>query len=173
MGYGVGQGVRPTHPGDPLPPWGRFGRAGCFIFVAIVIAIITIAYLIGATRPPAPPPSPDPLLAGQPRVIELEATATLQFLQDGEQVRAIPVTPGETLHFRVDNTAGFDHSFYIGRDRELREPGAVTDIGIAPWPTGIRELEWVVPDDITGLRFGCTIPGHYTLMHGRITLAAD
>jgi hypothetical protein len=51
MGYGVGQGVRPTHPGEPLPPWGRFGRPGCIVFVAVLTAIMTIAFLIGMTKP--------------------------------------------------------------------------------------------------------------------------
>ena len=42
-------GWRPTHPGEPTPEWGRFGRTGCIVFVTIVIAIMMIAALIGAT----------------------------------------------------------------------------------------------------------------------------
>jgi hypothetical protein len=42
-------GWRPTHPGDPTPEWGPLGRAGCIIFVTVVIAIMVIAALIGAT----------------------------------------------------------------------------------------------------------------------------
>lgn len=43
-------GWRPTHPGDPTPEWGPFGRTGCIVFVTVVLAIMVIAALIGATR---------------------------------------------------------------------------------------------------------------------------
>jgi hypothetical protein len=120
--------------------------------------------------PPAsldPEASPDPALVdGEPRVIEIEADALLRFLQEGEQVLEIGVTPGETVLFRIDNTAGFAHNFWIGLDEEVNLPNAATDIGIPDWDSGIAELEWVVPEDITDLRFSCTVPGHYLLMQG-------
>jgi azurin len=103
---------------------------------------------------------------GEARVIELEADAAIRFLQDGSQIQAIEVTPGETVIFRVDNTAGFAHNFYIGADDDLRVMGGTTDIGIPDWDTGVQELEWVVPEDLTGVRFACTVPGHYFTMNG-------
>lgn len=108
---------------------------------------------------------------GEARVIEIEAGAALRFLQDGDQLSQIPLTPGETVVFRVDNTAGFAHNFYIGADEELMVPAGTTEVGIPDWDLGVQELEWVVPDDIEGLRFACTVPGHYTLMQGDITIA--
>lgn len=42
-------GWRPTHPGDPTPEWGPGGRMGCIVFVAVIIAILVIAALIGVT----------------------------------------------------------------------------------------------------------------------------
>jgi hypothetical protein len=122
----------------------------------------------------AQPPTPRPPSAVVPsaRVIELEMTAALQFLQDGEQVRDIPVVPGETVLFRIRNRAGFDHSFYIGTDEELSVPNATTDIGIPVWSRGVRKLTWTVPDDITGLRFGCTVPGHYPFEQGTFSEAS-
>jgi hypothetical protein len=30
----------------------------------------------------------------------------------------------------------------------------------------VRELAWTVPEDISALKFGCTVPGHYVLMQG-------
>jgi uncharacterized cupredoxin-like copper-binding protein len=110
--------------------------------------------------------------AGQARVIELEADAANRFLQNGEQIRNIEVTPGETVLFRVDNTAGFTHNFHIGPDSELQVMGGTTDVGIPDWESGIQELEWVVPDDLSNIRFACTIPGHYYLMQGDFTVAA-
>jgi len=105
------------------------------------------------------------------RVIEIEADAALRFLQEGEPLTEIPVTPGETVLFRIDNTAGFAHNFYIGADEVLATPSATTEVGLADWDSGVAELEWVVPDDIEGLRFACTVPGHYTIMQGDFTVA--
>jgi uncharacterized cupredoxin-like copper-binding protein len=108
----------------------------------------------------------------EPRVVEIEAAGSLQFRDSaGNPLEAIGVTPGETVLFRVDNTAHFDHSFYIGTESELEQPAGMTDTGIGTWVAGIEELEWRVPDDVTGIFFGCTIPGHVTTMHGRFVVA--
>ena len=123
----------------------------------------------GSAAPGGEPVAP----SGEARVIDLVATGALQFTDPaGTQVRDIPVTPGETITFRVDNTAGFDHDFYIGTDEQLIVPAGTTDVGIATWQTGVQELTWVVPADITGLKFGCTVPGHYALMQGTFSVAA-
>ena len=62
------------------------------------------------------------------------------------------------------------HSFYIGTESELREPWGTTDIGIPTWTSGVRELEWTVPDENSDLRFACTVPGHFESMHGTFTV---
>lgn len=115
-----------------------------------------------------PAPAQDPGEETSPsRVIEIEATAALQFNdRTGNLLQEIVVTPGETVVFRVHNAAGFDHSFYIGSEEQLKEPGGVTDIGIEAWSTGVHEVEWRVPDDVSALLFGCTVPGHFHSMHG-------
>jgi hypothetical protein len=74
--------------------------------------------------------------------------------------------PGETVLFHIDNTAGYDHSFWIGSAEELASPGAQTEIGIPTWQEGVRELEWIVPDGLDDLHFGSTVPGQYQLMQG-------
>ncbi len=140
--------------------------------IAWVLVLFMLAW--GAVAPVAA--RSDPSAAGAAhgesvRVIELEADAALRFMQDGEQIQDIPVVPGETVVFRIDNTASFDHSFYIGTDEELRVMGASTAVGVSDWSTGIRELEWTVPDDISGLKFGCTVPGHYYTMQGTFSEA--
>ena len=116
-----------------------------------------------AAAPEEPAAAP---VEGEPRVIELEADAAIRFLQDGEQIQGLEVTPGETVVFRIDNTAGFPHNFYIGPDDELRVMGGSTDTGIPDWDIGVQELEWVVPDDVSDIRFACTVPGHYYTMQG-------
>jgi hypothetical protein len=35
---------------DPTLEWGPLGRTGCIVFVTVVLAIMVIAALIGATR---------------------------------------------------------------------------------------------------------------------------
>jgi uncharacterized cupredoxin-like copper-binding protein len=112
----------------------------------------------------------EPVAGAEPRVIELEADAALRFTQGGEPLPEIAVTPGETVLFRIDNTANFAHNFWIGTDEELVVVNGTTDVGIPDWDSGVQELEWVVPDDLTGLRFACTVPGHYALMQGDFTL---
>ena len=120
-----------------------------------------------STTEPAEPAEP----SGEPRVIELEADAAIRFLQNGEQIRNIDVTPGETVIFRVTNTAGFPHNFYLGADDDLRVMGGTTDVGIPDWNTGVQELEWVVPEDVSDIRFACTVPGHYNTMQGDFTIS--
>ena len=36
---------------------------------------------------------------------------------------------------------------------------------------GTQEFTWTVPDDVTGIKFGCTVPGHYQLMNGTFSVA--
>jgi len=115
-----------------------------------------------------PTPAQDPgEHTGSSRVIEIEATGALQFTDGGGNLlEEIAVTPGETVLFRVDNSAHFEHNFYIGPEEELEVPAGATDTGIAMWTEGVRELEWNVPDDVSELMFGCTVPGHFVPMHG-------
>src|SRR5262249_17847230 len=111
---------------------------------------------------------------GEAREIDLTLTGNLQ-IQDpsGAQVKEIPVTPGETVTFKVTNAAGFDHSFYIGTDQQL-SAGEVTGLTRIPtWTTAEpKEVTWTVPADVTTLKFGCTVPGHYQLMQGSFVAAA-
>lgn len=111
--------------------------------------------------------------AAAARTIELTATAALQFTDPaGAQVKEIPVTPGETITFKVTNAAGFPHNFYIGTDQQLIASQNADMVGIPDFAEGTQELTWTVPADITGLKFGCTVPGHYQLMQGTFVAAS-
>ena len=109
-----------------------------------------------------------------PRQIELQANAALQFTDTaGAQVTAIELIPGETVEFVIDNTAGFDHNFYIGDAETLQGSFAETEVGISTWQSGVQTLTWTVPEEgVEGLEFACTVPGHYTPMHGDIVIAS-
>jgi hypothetical protein len=175
-----------------LRPWLRHG-GGRFAVRTVGIIALTIGLLTGASvgavaqEPSAPVSEESTVRSAQERpvrVIELEAPNTIllpelspfpifSFTQDGARVDDIPVTPGETILFRIDNTTpdGHTHNFYIGTDEELLQPRATTETGIADWAQGVQELEWTVPDDITGLKFGCTFPSHYAWMQGTFSIS--
>jgi hypothetical protein len=117
----------------------------------------------GVTAEPTPGVTAEP---GEARLIELEMNAALQILKDGEQITEIPVTIGETILFRVTNTAGYDHNFIIGPP-DLLATNQITGLpGTPVYIEGTREFEWQVPEDAASLEFACTVPGHYQLMHG-------
>jgi uncharacterized cupredoxin-like copper-binding protein len=120
----------------------------------------------------AAPSAPASVVPGEARVIELELDGALQIKQNGQKVTDIPVTPGETITFKLTNTAGYAHNFWIGTDQELSVPNAKTAAGVPDWSSGVQEFTWVVPDDISGLKYGCTVPGHYSLMQGTFSPAA-
>ena len=81
------------------------------------------------------------------------------------------MTPGETIEFVIDNTAGFDHNFWIGTPEELAGSFAETDVGIPTWASGVESVVWTVPEEgAEVLQFACTVPGHYTPMHGNFQI---
>ena len=129
-------------------------------------AVIGLSVAVGACASPAPTDTPAaPTIAVDPsHVIDLELTADLKIMQNGQQVSTIPVVQGETYTFRVNNTAGFDHDFLIGSDADL-SAGAAGLPGIPAWSSGSREFQYTI-DGPGPLAFGCTIPGHYAQMKG-------
>ena len=96
------------------------------------------------------------------RVIELEMNASLQILENGAQIKEIPVTIGETITFRITNTAGYSHNFWIGPDQALLTNQTEGLPGIPDYSEGTQEFTWTVPEDAASLKFGCTVPGHYS-----------
>jgi mono/diheme cytochrome c family protein len=133
--------------------------------------------VIGGSAPaPAATPEPgvtaEPIAGGsteEPRVIKLFATADLHFKDEaGNVVSQIDVVDGETIQFEVENTAGFEHDFWIGTPEELSVPGATTDAGIPSWTSGVQTLTWTASGE--GLQFACTVPGHYSTMNGNIVV---
>ena len=89
--------------------------------------------------------------------------------QSGRPLTDIPVTPGETVIFQIDNASGVRQNFYIGTDVELSELFATTDIGLDDWIGDldrVRYLEWTVPQDVAGLKFGSTTIAEPATMQG-------
>lgn len=99
--------------------------------------------------------------ADAPRVIDLGETASLQITDDkGAQIIAIPVKKGETVTFKVTNTAGFAHNFYIGTDEQLKANDRTATKGTPDFSDGTQELSYTFDTDAQ-LHFGCIVPGHY------------
>jgi len=122
--------------------------------------------------PVEPGATPEPISGGTtdaPRIIKLAASADLRFKDEaGNPVTRIDAVAGETIQFEIDNTAGFDHDFWIGTPDELSVPNATTDAGIPTWSSGVQTLTWTVTGD--GLQFACTVPGHYSTMQADIVV---
>lgn len=104
----------------------------------------------------------------EPRVIEIEIEQA-GLTQSDRPLTDIRVTPGETVIFRIDNASGVRHNFYIGNDEELSGPLATTDVGLDNWIGDldpVRYLEWTVPQDVAGLKFGSTTIAESATMQG-------
>ncbi len=116
----------------------------------------------------APPPASPATAAG--RSIALDENGTLQITQDGQPVTDLTVKEGETIHFVISNSAGFDHDFYIGTADQL-SGGQIAGLpGVPAFASGTAEFDYTVTAATAGLEFGCTVPGHYQLMHGTFTV---
>jgi uncharacterized cupredoxin-like copper-binding protein len=104
-----------------------------------------------------------------PRVIELNLTGTLQITDpEGTKLATIPVVAGETVAFRVTNTAGFDHNFYLGAEAVLSTTTTLTSAdlpGIATFKDGTQDFTYTF-ESTDPLQYACIIPGHYGPMHG-------
>ena len=72
------------------------------------------------------------------------------------------------MTFKVTNTAGFAHNFYIGTAEQLQAGDKSNTKGIPDFTQGTQELTYTFASD-TPLQFACIIPGHYGPMHGDFT----
>lgn len=98
---------------------------------------------------------------------------------------SVSVKRGETVTFRVTNTADEMHEFVLGdektqedHDEEMAgmpmESMKMADISnrITMEPGETKEITWKFPDKETTVLYGCHMPGHYAAgMKGTITVA--
>lgn len=160
----VPQGMTAIPSGPPAPD-ASFGPPHVMLGMRQEFTVTAAGTEVGPLPSTGTPEASAP--AAEVRIIELVATASLQFTDPaGTQVTQIAVTPGETVTFKVTNGAGFAHNFYIGTDQQLMNAANAEMVGIPDFSEGTQEVTWTVPADITGLKFGCTVPGHYQIMQG-------
>lgn len=131
----------------------------------------TTAPSADASGEPASPGASTEASAAAGQTITLEVTGALQITQDGQPVTTLAVREGETVHFVLDNTAGFPHNFFIGTPDQLSQNQVAGLPGIPDWSSGVQEFDYVVTAETAGLEFACTVPGHYGPMHGTFTVA--
>ncbi|HEV8516640.1 MAG TPA: plastocyanin/azurin family copper-binding protein [Candidatus Limnocylindrales bacterium] len=115
---------------------------------------------------PGGSPGESPGGSGGANVIEVEETADLRILQDGEQVTELNVKAGQTYTFRVTNSAGFTHNFYVGTADALKGNQTAQLEGVPDSTGGTHEFQYTFDDASAKLQFACTVPGHYPSMHG-------
>lgn len=126
----------------------------------------------GASGAPASPAASTQASPAVGQTVTLDLTGSLSITNEaGEAVSSLTVKDGETIHFVIDNTAGFPHNFFIGAADALAQNQIGGLPGIPAWSSGIQEFDYVVTADSANLQFGCTVPGHYPLMHGTFTVA--
>ena len=126
-----------------------------------------------SAAPSARPGSPGPSSVASPgrtRVIELDLTASLGIEEDGTRVTSLAVRVGERIHFRITNTAGFAHDFFIGPASALSTNQTDGLPGIPEFSTGTLEFDYTVTDETASLQFACSLPVHYDTMHGTFTI---
>jgi uncharacterized cupredoxin-like copper-binding protein len=106
---------------------------------------------------------------GTGNVFELEETADLQIKQAGQKVTQLQVKAGQAYTFRITNSANFAHDFYIGTAQDLQSRNTQNLKGIPEFNSETKEFEYTFATS-GSLQFACTVPGHYTTMHGDFVL---
>ena len=115
-------------------------------------------------------PAPSGGTAGG-NVITLDETGSLQITDpNGQQVKTITVTKGQTYHFKITNSAGFTHNFYVGKVSDLEAANAANLTGTGDFTSGTKEFDYTF-NDTQDMGFGCIVPGHYQAgMSGTFTV---
>ena len=101
-------------------------------------------------------------------VIALDETADLAIQQNGQDVPNLNVKKGDTITFQITNTAGFTHDFYIGPTDKLSQNQTAGLPGVPEFQSGTQTFTYTVTDETATLQFGCTVPGHFAVMHGTV-----
>jgi hypothetical protein len=121
---------------------------------------------VAPTAAPTPGPSGSPAAGGATgTTIDLEETENLELLQNGQPVTQLTVKVGDTIVFKIHNTADFQHTFYIGPANSLANDQTDGLPGL-PNVQGTQDLTYTVTADSANLEFGCPLEGHYPTMHG-------
>ena len=120
-----------------------------------------------ASSAPSLAPVTSPGTAQNPRIIQVEGTASASWVDaaTGQPLSQLTVVPGETIEFQV-KTDTLAHNFHIGSASDLSAAPEHNDLpGLDTFSGNTQNFIYTVPGDPSGLQFACTVPGHYQSMH--------
>jgi mono/diheme cytochrome c family protein/uncharacterized cupredoxin-like copper-binding protein len=122
-----------------------------------------------STAPATPAPVTNPGTAANPRVIELQTSDQLTWIDPTtqQQVTSISIVQGETVEFHIINNSAMEHNFHIAPADQLSSAPQDTDLpGIQPFSNATQTFTYTFDNVPDNLQFACTMPGHYPTMHG-------
>jgi mono/diheme cytochrome c family protein len=124
----------------------------------------------GTVATPAPVTSPG--TEENPRIINVEGTGSLQWVDPTTQtqIQSIAVVQGETVKFHVTNPSTLAHNFHLGSSDELAAAPQENNLPGVDLPAGSTQDVTLTVDQLAAAapQFACTVPGHYTTMHADI-----
>jgi len=119
-----------------------------------------------------PAPITSPGTADNPRVINVEATSDLQWIDPTtkQKIQSIAVLQGETVEFHVTNPSTLAHNFHLGQSDQLAAAPQENDLPGVDLPAGSTQDVTLTVNQLAAVspQFACTVPGHYTTMHADI-----
>ncbi len=124
-----------------------------------------------------PQPVASPGTAENPRVIEIEATDKITFIDPatGEQMSNLSVVQGETVEFHIINNSQIPHNFHIGSQADLSSAPEQNSLpGVDTFSQATETFTYTFDNVPDQPQFACTVPGHYSAgMNGDILVAAS
>ena len=128
----------------------------------------------GTPAPGTPAPVTSPGTVEAPRVIEIQASDNLQWVDPatGTPMSSISVVAGETVEFHVINQTAMGHNLHIGSAAELSTAAEHTDLpGVDTFVGSTATFTYTFDNVPDQPQFACTVFGHYQTMHGDFVVA--
>jgi mono/diheme cytochrome c family protein len=117
---------------------------------------------------PTAQPVESPGTADSPRVVEVEGTQDVRWVdpETGEVLEALSIVEGETVEFRIINNSVVPHNFHIGSADELATaPENVELPGVDTFTESTQTYVHTFDSIPDQPQFACTVPGHYGTMN--------
>lgn len=129
----------------------------------------------GTAAPGTPAPITSPGTADSPRVIEIEASAQLRWVDPatGNPITQLAVVQGETVEFHIINDTTTSHNFHVGSATVLKDAPQDNDlpgVGTFDSATSPQTFTWTVENLPDQPQFACTVLGHYPQMNGNFVV---
>jgi len=120
------------------------------------------------TTTPSAAPVASPGTADHPRVIDIEGTDQLKWVDPatGQQMTSLSIVAGETVEFHINVNSAVAHSFHIGSATDLAAASEPSDLpGLAAFSNQTQTFTYTFDNIPSQPQFACTVLGHYQAMH--------